>query len=81
MSAFLEILIELSVRLLRFVLRNFRVIFSLAVGAGLGLGFGLSLARFGGVSGTTLLLFIVIGAAVVAPAVIAFLGRIAPKGQ
>lgn len=81
MSAFLEILIELLVRLLRFVFRNFRVIFALAVGAGLGLFFGLSLARYGGVSRTTMLMFVIIGAVVVAPAVIAFLGRIAPKGQ
>jgi hypothetical protein len=81
MSAFLEILIELSVRLIRFLLRNFRVIFSLAVGAGFGLAFGLSLAKYGGVSGLTLLMFVVIGVVVVAPAVIAFLGRIAPKGQ
>jgi len=80
MSAFLEILIELSVRLIRFLLRNFRVIFSLAVGAGFGLAFGLSLAKYGGVNGTTMLMFVVIGAVVVAPAVIAFLGRIAPKG-
>ncbi len=79
MSAFLEILIELAVRLIRFLLRNFRVIFALTVGAGFGLAFGLSLAKYGGVSGMTLLMFIVIGVVVVAPAVIAFLGRIAPK--
>ena len=80
MNAFLEILVELSVRLIRFLLRNFRVIFALAVGAGFGLAFGLSLAKYGGVSGLTLLMFVVIGAVVVAPAVIAFLGRIVPKG-
>jgi len=80
MNAFLEILVELSVRLIRFLLRNFRVIFALAVGAGFGLAFGLSLAKYGGVSGLTLLMFVVIGAVVVAPVVIAFLGRIVPKG-
>jgi hypothetical protein len=80
MSAFLEILIELSVRLVRFVFRNFRVIFSLAVGAGFGLFFGLSLARYGGVSALVILMFIIIGAVVVAPALIGFLNRIAPKG-
>jgi hypothetical protein len=79
MNAFLEILIELLVRLMRFVLRNFRVIFALAVGGGLGLAFGVSLSRFGGVSRTTLLMFVVIGAVVVAPLVIGFLNRIAPK--
>lgn len=80
MSAFLEILIELSVRLISFVLRNFRVIFSLAIGAGLGLAFGISLSRYGGVSGSVILMFIVIGAIVVAPLIIGFLNRIAPKG-
>jgi len=79
MSAFLEIFIELAVRLIRFLLRNFKVIFALAVGAGFGLAFGLSLAKYGGIDGLTLLMFVVIGAVVVAPAVIAFLGRIAPK--
>ncbi len=80
MNAFLEILIELAVRLMRFVLRNFRTIFSLAIGAGVGLLFGLSLSRFGGVGKATMLMFVVIGAVVVAPMVIGFLNRIAPKG-
>jgi hypothetical protein len=79
MHALIEIAIELIARLLRCLLRNFRPLFALAVGAGFGLAFGLSLAKYGGVSGLTLLMFVVIGAVVVAPAVIAFLGRIAPK--
>ena len=80
MSAFVEVLVELSVRLIRFVLRNFRAIFALAVGAGFGLFFGLSLARCGGVSAAVILMFMVIGAGVIAPALIGFLNRIAPKG-
>jgi hypothetical protein len=78
MSALFEILVELSVRLIRFVLKNIKVIFALAVGAGVGLAFGISLSSFGGVSGATKLMFVVIGAIVVAPMVIGFLNRIAP---
>jgi len=80
MNAFIEILIELFVRLARFVLKNFRAIFSLTVGAVFGLVFGLSLARYGGVSGPVILMFIIIGAVVLAPAIVGFLNRIAPKG-
>ena len=80
MNAFLEILVELSVRLIRLVLKNIKVIFALAVGAGVGLVFGISLSRFGGVGKATKLMFVVIGAIVVAPMVIGFLNRIAPKG-
>jgi len=79
MNAFVEILIELSIRLVRFVVRNFRVIFGLAVGAGFGLAFGLSLARYGGVSFLVILMFIVIGAVVVAPMVVAYLDRLSSK--
>lgn len=80
MRTFFEVLVELSVRLIRFVLKNLRVIFALAAGAGTGLFFGLSLARFGGVNALVFLMFMVIGAVVVAPALIGFLNRIAPKG-
>jgi len=78
MNAFLEILVELSVRLIRLVLKNIKVIFALAVGAGVGLAFGISLSRFGGVGKATMLMFVVIGAVVIAPMVIGFLNRIAP---
>lgn len=79
-EAIFEIVFESLIRLARFVVKNFRVVFGLCVGAGAGLAFGLSLAKYGGVSGLTLLMFVVIGAVVIAPAVIGFLNGIAPKG-
>jgi len=79
MNAFIEILIELSVRLVRFVLKNFRAVFGLLIGAAFGLVFGLSLARYGGVSFLVILMFMVIGVVVVAPMVIAYLDRLSSK--
>ena len=78
--AMVEIALELLVRLARWAARNFRPLFALATGAGVGLAFGISLARYGGVDRPTLLMFALIGAVVVAPALIGFLNRIAPKG-
>jgi F0F1-type ATP synthase assembly protein I len=79
MNTFIELLIELSVRLIRFVLKHFRAVFGLLIGALVGLAFGLSLARYGGVSGLVILMFMVIGAVVVAPIAVDFLNRLSPK--
>jgi len=79
MNAFMEILIELTIRLVRFVVRNFRAVFGLLIGAGFGLVFGISLARYGGVSFLVILMFMVIGALVVAPMVVAYLNGLSQK--
>jgi hypothetical protein len=79
MLAFLEILIESLLALGRFVARNFRPLFALSVGAGLGLAIAISLAKFGDVSAGMILMAAVIGAAVVAPRIIDYLNRIAPR--
>ncbi len=77
--AMVEIALALLVRLARWATRNFRTLFALAAGAGVGLAFGISLARYGGVDRTMFLMFALIGAAVIAPALVGFLDRIAPK--
>jgi len=79
MNAFVQILIELSVRLARFVIRNFRAIFGLALGAGIGLAIGVSLARFGNASRGMVLMAVIIGALVVAPEIIAYLNKLSPR--
>lgn len=78
-EAIFEILIECLIRLARFIAKNFRAVFGLCVGAGAGLAFGLSLAKYGGVDGWTILMFIVIGAVVIAPAIIGFLNGLSSK--
>ena len=78
MSAILEILIELSARLIRFIFRNFRAVFALFIGAGFGLVMGISLARYGGVNVWVILMFMVISAVVIAPRVVVFLNRLSP---
>jgi hypothetical protein len=78
MHAVFEILIAVLAALARFVSRNARPLFALAVGAGVGLALGLSLARFGDVSKGMVLLAVVIGALVVAPEVISYLNRLKP---
>ena len=77
-SAVLEILIELSVRLVRFVIRNFRAVFSLFIGASFGLAIGVSLARYGGVNILVILMYAIISAVVIAPRVVAFLNKLSP---
>jgi len=79
MNAFVQILIELSVRLARFVIRNLRAMFGLALGAGLGLALGLSLARFGNASKGMVLMAVIIGALVAAPEIIAYLNKLSPR--
>jgi len=78
MHAAFEIIIAVLAALARFVSRNARPLFALALGAGLGLAIGVSLARSGGVSKGMVLLAAVIGALVVAPEVIAYLNRLKP---
>ena len=78
MSAILEILIELSVRLIRFIFRNFGAVFALFIGAGFGLVMGISLARYGGVSIWVILMFMIISAVMIAPKVVAFLNKLSP---
>ena len=78
MHAVFEILIAFVAAFARFVSRNARPLFGLAVGAGVGLMLGLSLARFGDASKGMVLMAIVIGALVVAPEVIAYLNRLKP---
>ena len=79
MYAFIEIVIALLAGLFRFLARHARAVFGLAVGAGIGLAFGLSLVKYGGVNRSILLMFVVIGAAVIAPAIIGFLEKLSPK--
>lgn len=79
MIAFLEIIIESLLAFARFVAKHLRPLFALAVGAGLGLAIAISLAQFGGVDGWMILMAAIIGAVVVAPKIIEYLNRIAPK--
>jgi hypothetical protein len=79
MHAAFEILVAVLVALARFVSRNFRPLFALALGAGLGLALGLSLAHFGNASRSMVLVAVVIGALVAAPEIIAYLDRLSPK--
>jgi len=78
MHAVFEILVAVLAALARFVFRNGRALFALAVGAGVGLVLGVSLARFGDASKGMVLLAVLIGALVVAPEVIAYLNRLKP---
>jgi hypothetical protein len=78
MSAVVEILIELIIRLFGFAARNLRVIFALLLGAGIGLALGISFWSLGGASIWVVFMAVVIGAVVIAPKVVAYLNRIAP---
>ena len=79
MNALLEMLIELSVGLVRFVARNFRFFLALFIGAGFGLALGASLASFGCVDIWMVLIAVVISAVVVTPKVLDYFDRLIPR--
>lgn len=79
MNAFIEVLIELSLGLIRFVIRNFRVFFALFVGAGFGLVLSVLLASYGGVSYLMILAGMVVSAVVIAPIVVDYINRLIPR--
>ena len=78
MYAILEIFFAILVRILRWAGRNVRPLIGLAAGAGFGFAFGSSLAKFSPLPKGVMLMFVAIGVAVVAPAVIGFLNGISP---
>ena len=75
----IEIIIALFVRLARALARNARSFLALALGAGAGLAFGLSLAKFSPLPKGVMLMFVVMGVAIVVPAIIGFLNLLFPK--
>jgi len=79
MYELIEIALAVLIGLFKFCLRNCRPLFGLALGAGVGLAFGLSIAKYGGVDKWTILMFMAIGAVVLAPVIVSFLNGIAPK--
>jgi len=79
MFGLVEIIITLFVRLVRAALRNGRSLAALAIGAGSGVAFGLSLAKFSPLPKGVMLMFVVMGVAIVAPAIIGFLNLLFPR--
>ena len=75
---FLEAIIEIIASIVRFIFRNFRAVFGIFIGAGFGLAVGVSLSRYGGVSIWVILMYMVIGALMIAPKVVAFLNKLSP---
>lgn len=77
--AVIEVFIELTVRLIRVVIRNFRVFFALFVGAGFGLALAILLASFGDVDILMILLAVVISAVIITPKVLDYFNRLTPR--
>jgi|GEM_PF-5511298 len=79
MQALAEILIVFLVGLARFAMRNARPLISLALGIGSGLVFGASLRRCAALPKGVMLMYAIMGVALVSPAVFAFLSGLFPK--
>lgn len=73
MQALAELLIVVLAGLARFALRNARPLLALALGAGSGLAIGASLGKCSALPKGVMLMYVVIGVAIVTPAVYAFL--------
>jgi len=79
MQALAEIFIVFLIGLARFAMRNARPLISLALGIGSGLVFGASLGRCAALPKGVMLMYVVMGVAIVAPAIIGFLNLLLPK--
>lgn len=79
MQALAEILFAFLLGLARFALRNARSLLALALGAGSGLAFGASLGSDAALPKGVMLMYAIMGVAIVSPAVFAFLSGLFPK--
>jgi len=79
MYGLVEIMLAILARLARAALRNARSLFALAIGVGVGLAFGLSLMKFAPLPKGVMLMFVLMGVAIISPAVLGFLAGLFPR--